>query len=287
MVSLFSLTACNSGNVIKSNNDTAVNQVQVKQHINISSTIHNLDNESSDKLSSFGLKPVEVTNATAHEISALEFPHNLPSDITYDLGRTTCSLKGKQKLAVKQSCLLVFRYAPKIDGVMANVVITISGLSNVNGVAERVTSSPMDIEFTSIRTKRHFYEIKKTNVALTDLLVENHSDMTYGSDSITDIPVGSFGLKTLVVTNSTTFNIYSVTFPLLPAEFSYDQSTTCKTSVGNKSILLPGEECILVLRYSPTKRSQHGTLPIATIGTNDYYDVIANKVLYLAYSSQK
>lgn len=287
LISVFSLTACNFGNV-KSNSNAVVNQIQVNKSISSSPKSDDFENSSKvDNHTNFALKTVEVTNATDHEISSLVFPKNFPSDISYDLSRTTCSLNGNQNLATKQSCLLVFKYAPKINGVMTNVVITISGISHVHGTAEKITSSPMDIEFTSIITKQPFYNIKKTNVALTDLLTVDHGVVGDNINSITDVPFGSFGLKTIVVTNRTTFNIYSVTFPLLPAEFSYDARTTCKTSAGNKSILLPGEECLLVLRYTPAKNGDHGTLPIAMIGTNDYYDVIANKELHLAYSSHR
>lgn len=234
-----------------------------------------------------GVKTVEVTNATASKIAALEFPSELPVDVTYDLRRTTCLLNGHQYLVPRQSCLLVFKYAPKIDSVIATMIVKITGLTQVNGVDQKITSSPMDIVFTATEVKQEFYDAKKTNVALTDLIVESQSSVSHNNDSLTDVMVSSFGLKTLIVTNNTTFNIYGLTFPLLPSEFSYDSHTTCKTSVGNKPMLLPGGKCVLVIRYTPSHAGAKGELPIAITGVNNYYDVVANKALNLEYSSHK
>lgn len=236
---------------------------------------------------SFGLKAVVITNATGNKIYSLVFPSKLPIDIKYDTSRTTCKLDGTQELGVKQSCNLTFKYAPQIEGVMSELPIIITGVTNLDGIEDKITSSLRNIPFSSRITSQKFAGIKQSNVSLINIAIDSPKSVTYGNDSIGNIPAGSSGLKSLVVTNTADFNIYAVTFPLLPDGFSYDSRTTCKTEMGNKSMLTVGQSCTLVIRYSPMVKGVTGVLPISITAVNDNYDVIANKVIDVAYSSRK
>lgn len=235
----------------------------------------------------FGLKTVVITNATSNKIYSLFFPSKFPLDIKYDTSRTTCKLDGTQELEVKQSCNLTFKYAPQIEGVMSELPISITGVTNLDGVEDKITSSLTNIPFSSRITSQKFAGIKQSNVSLINIAINNPKSVTYGNDSIGNVPAGSSGLKSLVVTNTADFKIYAVTFPLLPDGFSYDSRTTCKTEMGNKSMLRMGQSCTLVIRYSPTVKGVTGVLPISITAVNDHYDVIANKVIDVAYSSRK
>ncbi len=233
------------------------------------------------------LKMIEITNATTNLISALRFPSELPEGVSYDAKHTTCLLSGHQNLIPRQSCLLAFKYIPDIVVGSTNLRLEINGSTQVNGIDENIVSSPMNIEFTPTRIKQESPVLRKTNVALTDLVVESHDYALSQNDSLINVEVGSSGLKELMVTNNTTFDIYALTFPLLPNEFSYDEQTTCKTSIGNKPMLSPGDKCMLVIRYTPSHAGAHGKLPITITGANNYFDVVVNKDLYLVYSSEK
>lgn len=236
---------------------------------------------------SFGLKTVVITNATANNVYSLAFPSKLPTDIKYDMSRTTCKLDGTQELAVKQSCNLTFKYTPQIEGVISELPVSISGVTKADDIEDKITSSVINIPFSSRITSQKFAGIKQSNVSLINMSINSPKSVTYGNDSIGNIPVGSSGLKSLVVTNTADFNIYAVTFPLLPEGFSYDSRTTCKTEMGNKSMLTMGQSCTLVIRYTPTVKAVSGVLPISITAVNDNYDVITNKVVDVSYSSRK
>lgn len=98
---------------------------------------------------------------------------------------------------------------------------------------------------------------------VADYALSHPLTFDYGRDSLEDIPVGTFGLKTIVVSN---ISKNSLTFNFQPLNSSnniiYDEKrTTCKTSGAH--ILKANESCHVAYRFTPSKEGQMATLKVS------------------------
>lgn len=84
----------------------------------------------------------------------------------------------------------------------------------------------------------------------------------YGRDSLEDIPVGTFGLKTIVVSNISKISLIFNFQPLNGTDnIIYDEKrTTCKTGVAH--ILKANESCHVAYRFTPIKEGQVTTIKV-------------------------
>lgn len=235
---------------------------------------------------SFGFKMLLIYNSTNSVVSNISFPDKskLPTDISY-ADRTTCILDGTLQLKPNENCILILKYAPKIEGVNSSLPITISGfISNERLIALIDESVPYSSRITSqIQPGTQVVANSQIGITLTDLNPESNS---YGRDSLENVRVGYFGLKMYTVTNTSSMNLYAVTFPImLPRGFSYDTTRTTCSRLDNKLMLKPGESCNIFIKYMPVNNNDNGTLPFQIAGVDDYYTVVTNNIINIPYSS--
>lgn len=231
---------------------------------------------------SFGLDAVEVYNFSSYTVSNIKisFPNSLPTDITFN-SRTTCKLDGTQQLAPNQSCVIVFEYSPRIEGVNSLLPLAVAGLNGTETISLLATIVPY---YSRITSGPHPATVLGLHPKLGNLTLTSPATVSYGTDSIQNIPVGSFGLKTYIVTNVTENNLYNISFPVLSGTLSYNSRSTCKFN--NLLELAPNQSCTIVIQYTPLTKGFHSVLPVQVAGVDDSYDVIANNMLDVTYSSR-
>ncbi len=236
---------------------------------------------------SFGLQSFVITNTLSSSVT-LSFPNSLPTDIVYDtLPRTTCLVNGSQVLAPNQSCTVALKYIPKIEGVSDSLNFNVMG---TDSSGQKSVVSVLKLVFSSRITTAKFAgvadDISRNVIGLT---VVKPDTIPYAVDSLSNVPVGSFGLKSFKVTNISNGNIYGLTLPAisnLASGLYYDDTrSTCK--LDNKQMLKPNQSCLLVLKYQPTAKGVSGNIDLKLLSVDNYYSVIVNSTpLTVPYSSR-
>lgn len=161
------LAGCNSGGAVD-NQNTQTNTVSISSQAltnnsplvlsDVNTAIHYRDSLEDIPVGTFGLKRVLVVNNSSQILYNLKLPTSLPSNITYDDTRTTCLLNDTQKLATQESCVMVFKYLPKVEGESSSFNIMVNAvdenkaqiLSNTKNIpySSRITHSPQ-IKFST------------------------------------------------------------------------------------------------------------------------------------------
>ncbi len=107
-------------------------------------------------------------------------------------------------------------------------------------------------------------------------------------NSLVEVPVGKFGLKNYVVTNTGNSTIRLTSFPALTGAFSYDKyRSTCDYTSSQSTVLLPSQSCNIVIKYQPTNYSENGNLDFSISGNNQVskFSVLSTS-LSIPYSSR-
>lgn len=234
-----------------------------------------------------GLKTLVVTNYSVNQINQINFRANLPADIVYDAPLTTCKLDGYQVLNPNQSCNIVFRFTPKIEGENSELSVTIVG---IDSQLQTITAPTVNLLYNSRQTGNPQAGMVATADAKIGIMVSVPESFPYGRDSLEDVSVGSFGLKSYIITNTSPFDLYAITFwPELSGDFSYDNiRSTCL--LNNKQLLKVGSSCNLVIKYLPNNYGVHGVIPLQVVGVNPYtpikYTTYVSQIMDVPYSSK-
>lgn len=161
------LTGCNSGGAVD-NQNTQTNTANISNQAltnnsplvlsDVTAATYYRDSLEDIPVGTFGLKRVLVVNNSSQTLYSLKLPTSLPSNITYDDTRTTCLLNDTQKLATQESCVMVFKYLPKVEGESSSFNIMVNAvdenksqiLSNTKNIpySSRIVSSPQ-IKFST------------------------------------------------------------------------------------------------------------------------------------------
>lgn len=235
---------------------------------------------------SSGLKAFSIVNYSPSTINNLSFPVNMPTDLSYDLSRTTCLLNGKQNLPALGSCTVVFKYTPKNQGVSSSYSARIMG---VDAKGTSILDLAINLPFTSrITTAIANGVVINSNTPMTQdisFTTPSSSIVTF-RNSLLNIPIGSFGLYAYMVTNNTASNLNSLTLiGALPSGVTNDTTrTTC--NLDNKHGLSAGQSCLLVFKYSPTIANSNSQFTIRLAAYDDYYRIIGSLPISYAYSSR-
>lgn len=236
----------------------------------------------------FGLKTYTITNASDQFMESATLSYapsmsSLPSGLSYDLTRTTCKLDGSQSFAPGQSCLLAIKYTPKIQQVEESAMFQVFTYALNSQKAVAYASNKYLISYsTSVNNTPSALPTNAVSIGGFDIDAEVPG-LSF-NNSITNIPVGSFGLKAYLITNDTGQNMYNVnldninelnSLPTLKVDATRG---TCKfnpASVNNNFNLKEGQSCWMVFKYSPTvsKASVNYNLTISG------YDAAGNKIL--------
>lgn len=233
---------------------------------------------------SSGLKAFSIVNYSSAAIQNLSFPTDMPTDLSYDLSRTTCLLNGKQNLPALGSCTVVFKYAPKNQGVNSAYSARIMGL-DAKGTS--VLDLSINLPFTSRITAVPYAGVTiAAKTSLTSGISLTTPSTTSFRNSLLSIPFGSFGLYAYTVTNNTSANLNSLTLiGALPDGVTNDTTrTTCV--LDNKHGLSAGQSCLLVFKYAPTLRNSNSQFTISLAAYDDYYRVISSLPVSFPYSSR-
>lgn len=136
----------------------------------------------------------------------------------------------------------------------------------------------------------HSFEIKTTYNGMTpnrNINVLNPTEFDYGNNKLTDIKVGSFGLRSYIITNNTSETVYDLTFPpesQLPKNLIYDTfRTTCNLT--NNGTLIPNQSCTLVLKYQPSEKVKRNYYLLKLEARDIEGIIIGSDNVYVPYSS--
>lgn len=244
-------------------------------------------------LRSHGLKTLVVTNYSLNPIQNISFPpvEKLPADISYYTRLTTCKLDGTQQLAAGDSCNIVYQYIPKISNLSHSFSVSATGVDSVTGLS--YTSPVNSISYSSRFHDSNPPILVNSNSIINGIGLTTPGSLSYENNSLDDIPVGTFGLITYIVTNNSQPTLYALTlWPeqlQLPDGVTYDSTrSTCKLK--NTQALYWGESCKLVLKYSPTQLGVSGVIPFQVVMANPYslgqYTTYASSLINIPYSSR-
>lgn len=75
---------------------------------------------------SFGLRAYIISNNSTSDMIAVNFPSDLPNNMSYDTVRSSCTVDNKMNLAKGESCVVVFKYQPSVKGVNDVFIVKIS-----------------------------------------------------------------------------------------------------------------------------------------------------------------
>lgn len=272
----FVTPATNPPLVINTRNMLGINEVN--------DIVYGNDSLTNIPVGQFGLKTYVITNYSLSDINYIAFSYNFPPDINFDRNRLTCKLDATQVLRPSESCSVVIKYTPKIQGVSSSLTLGVAGISSES---QQLAKAPdISVLYSSRITDAQQPDTQVDSNTKIGITVVTPSNFTYESDSLVNIPVGSFGLKSYTITNISSVKLYAVTLPKLPSnEFSYDTRTTCG-ELNNKLILSPAQSCNIVIKYMPVSNGEYGNLLIQVAGYDNYYNVFANEVFNLPYSSR-
>lgn len=236
----------------------------------------------------FGLKTYTITNVSDQLLESATFSYapsmsSLPSGISYDLTRTTCKLDGSQTLASGQSCLLAIKYTSKIQQVEESAIFQVFAYALNSQKAVAYASNKYLMAYsTSVNNTPSVLPTTTSSIGGFDI-DPDVPGLSFNS-SITNIPVGSFGLKAYFITNDTGQNMYNVnlaninelnSLPTLKVDATRG---TCKfnpVSINNNFSLKEGQSCWIVFKYSPTVSKAIVNYNLIVSG----YDAAGNKVL--------
>lgn len=125
-------------------------------------------------------------------------------------------------------------------------------------------------------------------VQTADIAVYNPNYVSYGNNTLRDILVGKFGLRTYEIKNNTSRTIYGLTFPSiwsLPSYMTYDDTrTTC--NLNNQTILAPYASCNVVFKYQPLIKGVNSYFVLKIHGNDSFYETLSSDDIYVPYSSQ-
>lgn len=121
------------------------------------------------------------------------------------------------------------------------------------------------------------------------IAVFNPDFVSYGNNTLRNIPVGNFGLKTYVIQNNTTHILHDVmisTGTSLPIGLSYDTlHSTCDLTKEGVS-LAPQESCRLVYQYRPITKGINSYYVLKLYAHDSGYRLFTSDNIYVPYSSQ-
>lgn len=108
------------------------------------------------------------------------------------------------------------------------------------------------------------------------------------NNTLRNIPLGSFGLRTYRITNVASYNISGISFPDLktgfPSGITYDTArTTCKLN-GSMSLAI-GKSCVITFKYIPNKKMQ-GIVKFQIKALDHNYRSIASHYVYMPFSTR-
>jgi hypothetical protein len=140
--------------------------------------------------------------------------------------------------------------------------------------------------------KGNFFDIKASYVGMfkdpSGLSVFDPESVNYGNNSLRNIPVGSFGLRTYLIHNTGAITLYDLVFPAesnLPSGMSYDETRSTCSVTGNMS-LLKGEACKLVFRYNSTLYGVNANYVLKILAKNKQNKLVKSRDVYIPYSSR-
>ncbi len=158
-----------------------------------------------------------------------------------------------------------------------NVVINLNNWSGAN---------KLDYKTSGIKiNEKTSDEVNKESEVLSYIKVEMF-DTTKFNNTLRNIPIGSFGLRALLVRNTSSSEICSLSFPsLMSRNFSYDLSrSTCV--IDNSYNLLKNQSCIVVFKYRPTKIDIESVFSFRITAIDKLKHKIISNTVYLPYSSR-
>jgi len=121
-----------------------------------------------------------------------------------------------------------------------------------------------------------------------DIAVYNPEYVSYGNNTLRDILVGKFGLRTYEIKNNTSRTIYGLTFTStwnLPSYMTYDDTrTTC--NLNNQTVLAPNASCNVVFKYQPLIKGVNSYFVLKIYGNDSFYETLSSDNIYVPYSSQ-
>lgn len=239
-----------------------------------------------------GRKTLTFVNNASQSIKLTQITpmYQLPTDITLNTSRTTC--KVNMILNDAQSCDIVYDYKPKYEGVNSAIGISIAGTgTNDNAIYTNTVNMPYSSRITTT-----VFKGLPDNVTYNKqgLVITKTPTVSWANNQITNIPVGSFGLVSYTLTNTTDLNQYAVT--ITPSKVTGeglangltfdDTRTTC--GLTNKFMLKPQQSCTVVLKYLPTTKGETGTVNLNFKTVDDWYNysTVASDVA-IPYTSRK
>lgn len=139
--------------------------------------------------------------------------------------------------------------------------------------------------------KGNYFDIKTSYIGMLKdqlgLSVSDPKSVNYGNNSLRNIPLGSFGLRTYLVTNTSAVTLNAVTFPAvanLPSGMSYDTRGNCNLT--GKMSLTSGASCQLVFRYHPMETGINTNYILKITAKNEQGDIVKSRETYVPYSSR-
>lgn len=235
-------------------------------------------------LNQYGLKTIMITNHRCTDVESAIPTLVLPSKVTIDRLRTTCKIDGSQRLLSEQSCRFVLRYDPQANDIMQ----AYESLVNVDVYARAVNnglilrSNVFKIPYSS-RGKISGVQIVNDKL----VVVDNQPN------GLKNTSIGSFGLKTYTISNSSGQAVESITLSYaptslgLPAGLAYDSTrTTCK--LDGTQALSAGQSCNVAIKYTPKMQQVEESAVFQAVGylssSNKSVAYVSNKSV-LAYST--
>lgn len=139
--------------------------------------------------------------------------------------------------------------------------------------------------------KGNSFDIKTSYIGMLKnqlgLSVSDPESVNYGNNSLSKIAVGSFGLRTYLITNTGAVKLHTMTFPAvanLPNGMTYDTRSTC--NLLGKTSLASGISCQLVFRYTPTITEINANYIFKISAKDEQGKVVKSRDVYVPYSSR-
>ncbi|MBY0245729.1 MAG: hypothetical protein K2Q03_09770 [Sphingobacteriaceae bacterium] len=125
------------------------------------------------------------------------------------------------------------------------------------------------------------------NAAIT---VSNPESVSYGNNTLRNVPVGSFGLRTYIIENNTTTqNLYNVMIQTglnLPFGLEYDTSRSSCDLTKEGVSLAPKQNCKLVYKYQPTTKGINSYFVLKLYAHDALFNIVTSDDIYVPYSSR-
>lgn len=117
-------------------------------------------------------------------------------------------------------------------------------------------------------------------------IIITNTTQTNFNNTLRNIPIGSFGLRSYTVQNNTSTPIYELTFPKpteLPANISYD-NTRSNCNLNNHMSLAVGASCQLVFKYQPIAHGINSYFILKLLAIGNTEQVINSDDYYIPFS---